>query len=57
MISPARSIEEHAMIIEALEKRDTETAARVMRQNWMRPMREIADRLQREEEEKKKEGE
>ncbi|MBO2533568.1 MAG: GntR family transcriptional regulator [Thermoactinomycetaceae bacterium] len=57
VISPARSIEEHAMIIEALEKRDRETAARVMRQNWMRPMREIADRLQREEEEKKKEGE
>ncbi len=57
VISPARSIEEHAMIIEALEKRDRETAARVMRQNWMRPMREIADRLQREEEEKKKEVE
>ncbi|PRX42173.1 DNA-binding GntR family transcriptional regulator [Planifilum fimeticola] len=49
VVSPGRSIEEHAMIIDALESRDKEKAARVMKQNWLRPMREIADRLQREE--------
>lgn len=57
VVSPDQSIKEHSMIIDALERRDKEAAARIMKQNWLRPMREIADRLQREEEERGKKGE
>lgn len=53
VVSPSRSIQEHAAIIDALARRDKESAARIMKQNWLRPMREIADRLQREEDEEK----
>lgn len=35
------SVEEHAAIIAALEQRDGETAARLMKQNILRPMHEL----------------
>ncbi|MBP1996526.1 GntR family transcriptional regulator [Paenibacillus eucommiae] len=35
------SVEEHAMLIAALEKRDKETAAAIMKQNLIRPMHEL----------------
>jgi DNA-binding GntR family transcriptional regulator len=36
------SVEEHASIIWALEKRDTETASAMMKQNVIRPMHELS---------------
>ncbi|MBA4494183.1 GntR family transcriptional regulator [Paenactinomyces guangxiensis] len=35
------SVAEHAAMIEALERGDKDTAAAVMKQNWLRPMEEI----------------
>ncbi|KEQ21761.1 GntR family transcriptional regulator [Paenibacillus tyrfis] len=35
------SVQEHAAVIQALEKRDPETAAAMMKQNLLRPMREL----------------
>ncbi|WP_126426986.1 GntR family transcriptional regulator [Brevibacillus marinus] len=36
-----KSVAEHAAIVEALERRDGEAAAALMKQNWLRPMHEI----------------
>ncbi|WP_144938120.1 GntR family transcriptional regulator [Paenibacillus sp. 32O-W] len=35
------SVQEHAGIIEALERKDSDTAAAIMKQNLLRPMREL----------------
>lgn len=39
------SIEEHEAIISAFERRDKDTAAAVMRSNWLRPMEEFYERI------------
>lgn len=40
------SIEEHEAILQAFESRDQDTAASIMRTNWLRPIEEFNSRLQ-----------
>src|SRR5690606_11378562 len=51
--APSRSMEEDAGIVDAHARRDNEPAARIMKQNWLGPMRENADRLRGEEDEER----
>ncbi|MFY0543770.1 hypothetical protein [Brevibacillus sp. H7] len=47
--SKADSIREHEEIIKAFVSRDAETAAVLMKQNWLRPMNELRHYLQGKE--------
>ncbi|MDR6224600.1 GntR family transcriptional regulator [Desmospora profundinema] len=40
------SVEEHRMIIEALRKRDAEQAQKIMKLNWIRPMKRILEQVE-----------
>lgn len=47
-IIPAQaSIEEHLSIIQAFKDQDKERAAKIMRQNWLRPMHIVAEHLKK----------
>ncbi len=45
----SQSVEEHASIIDAFEARDAEQASHAMKQNLLRPMRELYEWIGREE--------
>ncbi|MED2006788.1 GntR family transcriptional regulator [Brevibacillus borstelensis] len=47
--SKTESVLEHERMIRAFENRDSETAAAIMRQNWLRPMQEVYEVLVRAE--------
>ncbi|WP_322112091.1 GntR family transcriptional regulator [Brevibacillus ruminantium] len=51
----AESVEEHERFINALERRDASQAASIMKQNWLRPMREVLHVLEEAEGQQKEE--
>ncbi|SMO40765.1 GntR family transcriptional regulator [Melghirimyces algeriensis] len=53
MIPAKASVEEHRKIIEALNERDGESAAQMMKQNWLRAMDIVVNEIRKSDEEER----